>query len=116
MFKGVEWVVSEIRMVGFDYLNNTEQQEIKRNLEMLYTTAEGTCPGDRAFGLDMSFQCYPAAAARNLIALEIMEKTEIYEPRAEVINISFLASEDGCLRPQITVGPRETAEDEDGED
>lgn len=111
-------MVSEIQMVGFDYLNSTEQQEIKRNLELLYTTAEGTCPGDRSFGLDMSFESCPMAAAQNMVALEIIEKTEIYEPRAEVKNISFLSdAEDGCLRPQITVGPRESdEEDEDDED
>lgn len=106
-------MVSEIQMVGFDYLNSTEQQEIKRNLELLYTTAEGTCPGDRSFGLDMSFESYPVAAAQNMIALEVIEKTELYEPRAEVKNIRFLNKEDGCLMPVITVGPRDPDEEDD---
>lgn len=111
-------MTNDIRMIGFDYLSGTEQQEIKRNLELLYTTAEGTCPGDRSFGLDMySFESYPIATARNMIALEIIEKTEMYEPRAEVMDILFMSdSENGCLRPQVIVGPRELAENDEEEE
>ena len=43
--------IPEVVLTGFDYLSATRQEEMRRNLALLYETAEGTCPGDRLFGL-----------------------------------------------------------------
>ena len=32
----------EIALIGFDYLNATELERIKRNLKLLYSTSAGT--------------------------------------------------------------------------
>lgn len=108
----------ELSFTGFDYQSATEIGKIRRNLELLYKTAAGTCPGDRNFGLDQSFESYPLDVAQNLFALEAIEKTEIYEKRAEILDISFGQAEDGNLIPYIIVGQKdegEMEEDEDGE-
>ncbi len=103
----------ETSMVGFDYSNATELEEIQRNLNMLYATAAGTCPGDRNFGLDRNFESCPYNVAQNLFALEVIEKTEIYEKRVEVLEVEFEQEGDGNLTPVIIIGKREAGDMED---
>ena len=105
----------EVLMDGFNYLDATRLEEIQRNLGCLYGTAEGTCPGDRHFGIDQSFESYPLNVAQNMFALEVIEKTEEYESRAEILDISFSYEEDGNMTPRITIGLKDMEED-DAED
>lgn len=105
----------EVLMDGFNYLDATGLEEIQRNLGCLYGTAEGTCPGDRHFGIDQSFESYPLNVAQNLFALEVIEKTEEYESRAEILDIFFSYEEDGNMTPRITIGLKDSEED-GGED
>lgn len=94
----------KFEIIGFDYLNATELEKIQRNLNLLYSTAAGTCPGDRNFGLDQTFESFPTNIAQNLFALEIIEKTEIYESRIEIKDIFYAQEEDGNLTPRIIIG------------
>lgn len=103
----------EVSVVGFDYLGSTELAQLQRNLSFLYSTAAGTCPGDRNFGLDQSFESYPVNVAQNLFVLEVVEKTEIYENRAEVLDVTFEQAEDGNLTPQILIGEKEPEDAEE---
>lgn len=97
----------ETVLIGFDYLNATEVEEIRRNLELLYSTRAGTCPGDREFGLDQTFLDSPINVAKNLFALEVIEKTEIYNDKAEILSIEYTQSEDGILIPKILMRPKD---------
>lgn len=106
----------EISFIGFDYLDAPEIERMKRSLELLYSTAAGTCPGDRNFGLDQSFESCPVNVAQNLFALEIIEKTEIYEKKAEVQDIFYEQAADGNLTPCIVIGQKEPDGMDDGED
>lgn len=105
----------ETVIIGFDYLNATELEEMQRNLELLYSTRAGTCPGDRNFGLEQAFESCPANIARNLFALEAIEKTEIYGGEAEILNIEYTQSADGNLTPKITIGPKDPEDTEDAD-
>lgn len=107
----------KVVIIGFDYFNATELEEIQRNLDLLYSTKAGTCPGDRNFGLEQTFEGCPINIAKNLFALEVTEKTEVYENKAEILNIEYTQSADGNLTPKITIGPKdpEDAEDADTE-
>ncbi len=97
----------EITLIGFDYLNKTKLEEMRRNLSLLYETVEGSCPGDRHFGLNPSFLDAPMNVAINLFALEVIEKTEIYEEKAEIVNIEYEHSADGNLTPKLVIGQKE---------
>lgn len=105
----------EIFIIDFDYLNATELEEMQRNLDLLYSTRAGTCPGDRNFGLEQTFESCPTNVAQNLFALEVIEKTEIYEDKAEVLNIEYTQAEDGNLTPKIIIGPKDPEENEDAD-
>lgn len=67
-----------------------EIEDIKRNLTSLYSTRAGTIPMDREFGLDNSFVSKPMPVAQNELALEIVEKTERYEPRVTVESVTYV--------------------------
>ncbi len=96
----------EITFIGFDYMNVSKLEEMRRNLSLLYETVEGTCPGDRLFGLNPSFLDAPMNVAINLFALEVIEKTQIYEEKAEIIDIEYEHSADGNLTPKIVIGQK----------
>ena len=106
----------EVTIIGFDYLNATELKEMQRNLDLLYSTRAGTCPGDRNFGLEQTFESCPTNVARNLFALEVIEKTEIYESKAEILNIEYTQAEDGNLTPKIIVGAKDQEDTEESEE
>lgn len=87
--------------VTFDY-SDGEVADIKRCLETLYQTAEGTCPLDREFGLNTDFVGMPMDVAKNLFAVEITDKTNRYEPRALIKEIIFEV-DDGQLRAEVVI-------------
>lgn len=76
--------------------------EVKRCLETLLSVRAGSQPLDRDFGINYDgIVGYPDPVAENMLSLEIIEKVERYEPRAEVDNITFDHSENGELIPHI---------------
>ncbi len=87
--------------VGFDYLGAGIIAEIKRNIETLFSTAEGTCPGDRTFGLKQNLVDMPGPVVQNMIALDITEKIELYEPRVEAKSISFEHGANGNITVNV---------------
>ncbi len=107
---------SKVVMVGFNYMEASKLQLIKRGLELLYSTAAGTCPGDRAFGLDQTFESHPINIAENLFATEVIEKTEYYYPEVEIEDITFQASENGELVPTMVIVPADGGIDESDEE
>lgn len=58
-------------------------------LALLYGTKAGTMPMDRDFGLEAGFIGKPLPVAMNGLALEIAQKTEKYEKRVEVAEVTF---------------------------
>ena len=92
-------------LVGFDYLEAEVADEINRNLSVLYATPAGTCAGDRNYGLNQEFVGLPVNRAENLLTLEIMEKTQQYEPRAQVIQVEAYSNQDGQTAATILIGP-----------
>lgn len=55
----------------------------------LYSTMEGSQPLDRNFGLKSDFLDKPLPVAQNLFTLEIVKKTDIYEARVKVSEVTF---------------------------
>lgn len=91
-------------------------ESVHRNLSALYATPEGTCPGDRSYGLDWSFLDYPLSVAQNMYAIEVIEKTQAYEPRAEVQDVKFTASIDGQLMPVVRIAIKDMDDEEEAEE
>lgn len=79
--------------------------DIVRCLNTLYSTRAGSQPMARDFGIDYDGVVgYPLEVAKNKLALEIIEKTEIYEPRATVTSVDFdVEPSNGRLIPRIHI-------------
>ena len=82
----------------------TVYEEVIQNLWFLYSSLEYDVPLDRALGLNATYIDKPIEAAKALATTDIYDKTEEYEPRAEITNIDFKADyERGILKPIVEV-------------
>lgn len=85
-------------------LNNVAENEahdIQRCLTALYSIREGEQPLDRKFRLSWEFLDQPENIARNMLALEIIEKTKRYESRVEVGRVEYKMGEEGQVIPVV---------------
>ena len=66
---------------------------------------KGTCPLYRGFGLPQKFVDKPLPVAMPMMYSEVKEAVEEYEPRAEVVNVTFAADRNapGRLIPTVEV-------------
>ena len=96
--------------------NENELERYRIALETLYATVEGTCPGDRKIGLSNEYVDEPPEVAKSTFSLEVYNKTEIYVPQVEVLEIAFEHDGDGKMRPRITVGLNEEYNEEEYDD
>ena len=90
--------------LDFDFTTE-EDLDIKRCLINLYGTRAGSQPMDRNFGMNYdSIVGMPPEVAKNMLALEIIIKTQMYEPRVTVESVDFTVdSENGQLMPIIHI-------------
>ncbi|RDY27133.1 hypothetical protein [Lachnotalea glycerini] len=103
-------------ILNFDYSSN-EMEDIKRCLMVLYGTKAGQQPLDREFGLTSDFIGMPLEVSKNLFALEVIEKTERYESRVQVIDVTYQEDYDrGFLQPIIMLGAPDDEKEEESED
>ena len=84
---------------------NSGDSDIKRCLNYLYSTRAGSQPMDRDFGINYDGVVgKPIEVAKNTLALEIISKTEKYEPRVIVDSVDFSVDElNGQLIPIIHI-------------
>ncbi|TGY93443.1 hypothetical protein E5329_18675 [Petralouisia muris] len=82
----------------------TVYEEVIQNLYFLYSSTEYDIPLDRGLGLSGAYIDKPIDTAKALATINIYDKTEEYEPRAEIVNIDFEADyERGILKPIVEV-------------
>lgn len=87
-------------------LNETDTAaSILQNVAILLRTRQGTVPLYREFGLPQKFLDQPIPAARALLYAEVKEAVEAFEPRAEVVGVTFQedAADPGRLIPVVEV-------------
>jgi hypothetical protein len=80
-----------------DY-SQPEAEEIMRCIRNLVLTPKGTCPLNRDFGIstDSTLDC-PLEAAEAMLAVEIMEQIDKYEPRVRATQVTFEYVEDSLI-------------------
>lgn len=87
-------------------LNQTDKvASVLQNIRMILATRQGTCPLYRGFGLPQNFLDKPVPVAQTMMCAEIKEAIGEYEPRAEIVNITFGQSVDtpGKIIPTVEV-------------
>lgn len=85
--------------------DESEAEEIYRNLQVLYGTVAGEQALDREFGIDGSIIDGPQENAQALLVAEYVRKTERYEPRAKVARVDWTAGKaaDGNMTPKVVI-------------
>lgn len=85
-----------------------EFADVKRCLETLFSIRAGSLPIDGDLGMDFDgILDYPMDVAKNMFAVEAIEKVNTYEPRVEVVSVDFATGSDGQLLPHIRFRKRE---------
>lgn len=74
--------------ITFEYAENNVAY-VHRCLSALLTTVEGTCPGDRGFGMDFEYISLPPNEAKNLFVIDLNEKLKEFVPGIVVDHIAF---------------------------
>lgn len=76
-----------------------------QNVAIILTTAKSTVPLYREFGVSMDYLDKPLPVAAPMFRAEIKEAVEKFEPRCEVVAISFTQdpSKPGILFPTVEV-------------
>lgn len=110
-------MASIVKFVGFDYMEAGLIAEIKRNVSALIETPEGTCPGDRSYGIPQDFVGLPIDVAKNLAAMAVIDKLRIYEPRAELREVTITGDpQSGSITNIFLIGPDDEYEGDPGEE
>jgi hypothetical protein len=82
----------------------TVEEEVLQNLWFLFSTIEYQIPLDRGLGLTPDYVDKPIETAKALATTDLYDKVEQYEPRAEIVDISFkIEPETGILKPIVEV-------------
>ena len=80
------------------------EEEILQNIAMILTTAKGSVPLDRNFGIDMSALDLPIEMAQNICTAKIIEAIQDYEPRVKVTKVTYEKDHlTGSLKPKVMV-------------
>lgn len=78
--------------------------EVLQNVAVLLVTTVGSVPLARAQGVDTAAIDKPTAVAKATLTAAIHEAIETYEPRAEVVSVSYLDGEEpGQIIPIVEV-------------
>lgn len=64
-------------------------KSVLQNIAIILRTRQGTVPLYRQFGLPMNFVDRPIPVARPMLYVEVKEAVEEFEPRAEVVDVTF---------------------------
>ena len=82
-----------------------QDRDVYNRLITLYGSRVGEQTLDREFGLNMDCLSLPAEAAEAKLTAEIIRKTKKYEPRAQVLEVSYETSrsQQGNIRPKVVI-------------
>lgn len=87
-------------------LNEADTVEsVLQNVALILSTIRGTVPTYREFGIDGTIIDRPLPAAKALMLTTVKEAIEEYEPRAEVLRVTFETDklDPGRLIPTVEI-------------
>lgn len=81
----------------------SEVEEVMQNIRTILATPIGTAPMDRGLGISGTWLDLPLTKAQALMTSDIIDAVTKYEPRAQVLQVSFTKDEStGQLSPSVT--------------
>ena len=99
-------VTQEIGAV--DFAPSSRTAEILQNVQTILMTLKKSVPMDREFGISGGILDLPIATAQAKFTSEIVAAVSKYEPRAQVLKISYRGDgADGVLKTTVKVRVRD---------
>lgn len=86
-----------------DFAPASVEEEIIQNVRTILTTYQRTVPLDRGFGISADYLDKTLPVAQAIMASELMTAIRQYEPRCQVVGITFTGDDNGALTPRIEV-------------
>lgn len=83
-----------------------DRESIARCLRNLYSTPAGTIPCDRDFGLSWAGLDMIPENMEAVYGLELLQKTDQYEPRIKATGVDFVHLEDGTVTVTVDIKAR----------
>lgn len=77
-------------------------RSILQNVGIVLSTWKGSVPLYREFGISSEFMHRPVPVAKAMLRAEIREAVERFEPRVEVVDVTFAENVDGLI-PTVEV-------------
>lgn len=74
---------------NIDFAPDSVLKEIHQNIRTILTTARGSVPLDRDFGLDISVIDLPIPLYEAKLTADIFDTIPKYEPRVKVIDVTY---------------------------
>ena len=99
----MSYIVSASRKTSISLNEPDRVKSILQNIGILLRTLRGSVPLYREFGMQMGFVDRPMTVAAPAVIVEIREAIQRFEPRAELVSVSFRHDADGVLSPEVEV-------------
>ncbi|MCD5324784.1 MULTISPECIES: lysozyme [Pontibacillus] len=98
-------ITAESKKINY---NPTPVEEIIQNVYTILTTVMGTVPMARELGLSNDYVDDPLLIAQAKLSAEIVEKLQVYEERAVIVEVKFSQNQaDGVLQPIVVINIEE---------
>jgi len=99
----IRTITGDERLV-INFAPATIVEEVLQNVATILSTVRYTAPLYRDFGISATALDKPTIAAESILIAEIFDAIEMFEPRAEILNVSFVRDEfTGRLSPHLEV-------------
>lgn len=96
------------RTVPINFAPGSVTEEVLQNVATLLSTLRYTVPYDRLIGVNPDYLDDPTPVTRARLTADIIDAIQKYEPRAEVIELTFEEDQaEGILIPTVRVDVNE---------
>lgn len=86
-----------------NFAPENEIQEILQNVRTICSTVKGTVPLDRELGIDAVIIDQPVNTAKAIISAKIIQAVREFEPRADVVKVSFKEGSSQEILPVVSI-------------
>lgn len=102
------YVVKAYQQKGINFAPQSTVEEVLQNVATIISTPRFTVPLARGLGLKQEFLDRPIQIAQTLIVADVLDAVEEYEPRAEVLSVTYeIGDSPGKLIPVAKVEVKE---------
>ena len=101
----MSYIVRAYSLKKINLSTTTTVEDVLQNLAVIVSTPQQSVPLDRGFGMPQRYLDKPLPIANQLLVAEVLDAVEEYEPRAEIVDITFEIDESapGRLIPILEV-------------